>query len=278
MKQRAERTTGKAASRARRSDVLQRTARLGLVARGIFYLLLAGLSARLAFAGGGQQADANGALGTVVAQPLGKVGVAAAAGGLLAFAMARLIAAVAAALKRDRDGWWPAVRAAGETVAYAAIAAFTISFLLGNHSGGSEQSHRSMTAKLLEAPAGRYAIAAIGVAIVAFYGYQAWVALTQEFESGLDEHRMPRWLRKTATIAGTAGIAARVIAFAPIGVFLLVAAVTYDPNKAKGLDGMLRDAADHWWGIAVLALVSCGFAAFAVYSFLEAAYRKVDKA
>jgi hypothetical protein len=176
------------------------------------------------------------------------------------------------------DGWWPALRAAAEAIAYAALGAFTTSFLLGNHGGGSEQSHRSMTARVLHAPAGRYALAAVGVGIIAFYGYQLWEALTQGFESGLDDKRMPRTLRTVAAVTGTAGIAARAFAFTPIGVFLIVAAATYDPQNAKGLDALLRDVASHWWGLVLLAMVSLGFVAFAAYSFLEAAYRKVDQA
>jgi hypothetical protein len=242
----------------------------------LFYLLLGGLSAQLAFTGGGQQADPNGALGTVVKQPFGAVLVAGAAAALFCFAITRLVVAVNSFLNTD-DGRWPALRAAAEAIAYAALGSFTLSFLLGNHSGGSEQSHRSTTARVLHAPAGRFALAAVGVAIIVFYGYQLWEAVTQGFESGLDEKRMPRPLRKVAAITGTAGIAARAIAFGPIGVFLIVAAATYDPQNAKGLDALLRDAARHWWGLVLLAMVTLGFVAFAAYSFLEAAYRKVDQ-
>jgi hypothetical protein len=273
----ASRTAGKAAGRARQSNLLRRGARAGLVARGCFYLLLGGLSARLALSGGGQQADPNGAVGTVIEQPFGMVLVAGAAAALFCFAITRLVVAVNSAMNTD-DGWWPTLRAAAEAIAYGALGTFTTSFLLGNHGGGSEQSHRSLTARVMHAPAGRFAIAAVGAGIVVFYGYQLWEALTQGFEAGLDERRMPRQLRKVAAITGTAGIAARALAFAPIGVFLIVAAATYDAQNAKGLDALLRDATSHWWGLALLAMVTLGFVAFAAYSFLEAAYRKVDQA
>jgi hypothetical protein len=275
---RASRTAGRAARRARSSDWLERSARVGLIARGVFYLLLAGLSARLAFAGGGRQADPNGALGTVVAQPLGEIVVALAAAGFLCFAAVRLVVAVDAGTNRRDEGWWEVVRPSAEALMYAAIAVFTVAFVLGNHSQGSEQSHRGMTARVLEAPAGRFAVGALGVGIIVFYGYQLYVAVTQGFEDGLDRNRMPPWLRRIAAVTGTAGIAARVVAFAPVGGFLVVAAATYDARHAKGLDAMLRDATGHWWGLSLLAVVSLGFLAFAAYSFLEAAYRKVDEA
>jgi Domain of Unknown Function (DUF1206) len=274
---RATRTAGRAARRARSSDWLERSARVGLIARGVFYLLLAGLSARLAFAGGGRQADPNGALGTVVSQPLGEVAVVAAAAGFLCFAAVRLVVAVDAAINRRDDGWWEVVRPGAEALAYAGIAVFTTMFVLGNHSQGSEQSHRSMTAHVLQAPAGRFAIGALGAAILVFYGYQFYEAVTRGFEDGLDRDSMPPALRRIAALTGTAGIVARVVAFGPVGAFLVVAAVTYDAHQAKGLDALVRDAAGHWWGLALLAVVSLGFLSFAAYSFLEAAYRKVDQ-
>jgi hypothetical protein len=64
----------------------------------------------------------------------------------------------------------------------------------------------------------------------------------------------------------------------PVGVFLVVAAVTHNANHALGLDATLRYASKHWWGIAVLSVVAVGLIAFGVYSFLEAAYRKVVRA
>jgi hypothetical protein len=64
----------------------------------------------------------------------------------------------------------------------------------------------------------------------------------------------------------------------PVGIFLIVAGATYDSQKALGLDATLRDMAHHWWGLAVMSIVSVGLIAFGLYSFVEAAYRKVAKA
>jgi hypothetical protein len=158
------------------------------------------------------------------------------------------------------------------------MAAFTVTFLLSSRREGSERSHRTVTARLLDAPAGRAVVVTIGLAVIGFYLAQLVRALTRGFESELDVQRMPRAVRVVTAIAGTTGISGRVLAFLPVGVFLVIAGLTHDPNKAKGLDATLRDAAGSWWGLLLLIAVTVGFTAFAVYTFLEAAYRKVQRA
>jgi hypothetical protein len=274
----AIRKAGHSARQASGSRALRWPARAGLAARGLFYLLLASLAIRIATdSAGSRQADPNGALQVVASKPLGLVVLSAAALGFLAFAVARLVAAVIALTDADRDRL-DGLRAMGEFIGYSAMAALTATFVFGNHTEGSEQSHHTLTAKLLGMTGGRVLVVALGVAVIGFYVYQAYMAISGEFEDRLDETKTPSWLRRATRVVGSGGLAARVIAFVPVGVFLIVAAVTYDSHKALGLDATLRHASQHWWGIAALALVSLGLLAFALYSFVEAAYRKVAQA
>ena len=82
-------TVGQTVERLRNSRALRVAARLGLVSRALFYLLLAYLTGALA-AGArsrGSQVDANGALRAVAATPLGLVALAGAAIGFAAFGL-----------------------------------------------------------------------------------------------------------------------------------------------------------------------------------------------
>jgi len=58
-------------------------------------------------------------------------------------------------------------------------------------------------------------------------------------------------------------------------VLLVSAAVTYDPDKARGLDAALRTLAAQPYGGFLLAVVALGIAAFGVFCFIQARYRKV---
>jgi hypothetical protein len=66
---------------------------------------------------------------------------------------------------------------------------------------------------------------------------------------------------------------ARAATIFPVGVFLVVAAIQYDPRRATGIDGELADLARHSWGRALLLLIAVGLLVFAFYSILEARYR-----
>src|SRR5690348_15157439 len=93
----ARRRSGRAKSGARqvssrarqvkRRTLVQRTARAGICARGLVYLVLAGITADIAASGApGQRASSTGAIDELVRQPAGPVVVSILALGLAAYA------------------------------------------------------------------------------------------------------------------------------------------------------------------------------------------------
>ena len=80
-----------------------------------------------------------------------------------------------------------------------------------------------------------------------------------------------RWIR----VVGTVGMVARMLIAIMIGVFLIAAARQHDPDQAVGIDGALKRLADRSYGPTLLVLVAFGLAAYGLYSFAEARYRRV---
>ena len=274
----AARRRGRAAAQAVGSRRSARVAaRSGYAARTVFYLLLAGLVARTAYDGGagGKQTNAHGAMSVIASTPLGKAALAAAALGFLALGVVRIAGAV-----RDREaGSWQRMAVALQGVFYAALTWVPLSFLFGNQQTGSEQAQKQETASVLSWPAGRFLVIAVGVAVIAVFGFQIRMALTQDYEDGLDLKGAPNWVCRLVRVAGTVGLFARGVVFLPIGVFLIVAAIQADPQHSKGLDAELALLArQSWWGPALLWVVVGGLVVFAVYSGLEARYRRVARA
>ena len=74
---------------------------------------------------------------------------------------------------------------------------------------------------------------------------------------------------------GRVGYFARMVVFGLVGVFLVKAAVDYEPNKAVGLDGALAKLENHSYGSVLLGIVSAGLVAFALYSLSDARYRRI---
>lgn len=75
---------------------------------------------------------------------------------------------------------------------------------------------------------------------------------------------------------GTVGFAARGVVFGVVGVFLLIAAATVDPQSAQGLDGGLRKLTTTPLGPWLLIAVALGLITFGVYSWCEARWRNVQ--
>jgi hypothetical protein len=64
------------------------------------------------------------------------------------------------------------------------------------------------------------------------------------------------------------------VVFGLVGVFLIRAAIDYNPNQAVGLDGALAKLANASYGPFVLGIVAAGLIAFGIYSLSDARYRR----
>jgi hypothetical protein len=83
---------------------------------------------------------------------------------------------------------------------------------------------------------------------------------------------------RTRTVSrrlGVAGYVAKGVAYGIAGLLVLTAAINYDPEQARGLDGALHALREQSYGGILLTLVALGIAAFGVYCFVQAKYRKV---
>jgi Domain of Unknown Function (DUF1206) len=82
-------------------------------------------------------------------------------------------------------------------------------------------------------------------------------------------------MRESIGWLGTVGHLARMIVFALIGIFLIKAAVDYNPRAAVGLDGALAKILHRAYGPLALGIVAAGLVAFALYSLSDVRYRKI---
>ncbi|HEY0868452.1 MAG TPA: DUF1206 domain-containing protein, partial [Fimbriimonas sp.] len=79
----------------------------------------------------------------------------------------------------------------------------------------------------------------------------------------------------TAVAAGRIGLAARGIVFSVIAWFLAKAALSQNPQQAKGFAGALKEIAEAPYGIWLFGLTAAGLIAFGVFMFLLAKYRRM---
>lgn len=270
-------TTAQAKSTARQAEgskPVELLARLGLASRGLVYLVIGLLAGQVAFGQGGQ-ADRNGALGTLRDQPFGKGLLVVLAVGFTGYAAWRLLEAAVG--HRDAEGAKRAGKrlgSLGKGVLYGSFAVSTVRFV-GSSSGGSGDKTKPLTARAMGMTGGQLLVGAVGVAVVAAGLWTAYRGLSRKF---LDKLDLPAgsWLtRDLAGRLGLVGLLGRGLVLCLLGGFLVEAAVTFDPGKAKGLDAGLKTLAQQPFGTVLLLAAALGLLAFGLWSFVEARYRRV---
>jgi hypothetical protein len=265
------RTAKSAGRKAARSDSVQRLARLGLAGRGLLYGTVAVLAANVA-RGSHREADRQGALRTIGANPLGRLALVAVAFGFAGYAVWRLVEATVRPGDKKLGG---RVAAASKGLLYTGFFATTLSYAVTRHGRSANESQRDWTARVLGWPAGRLLVTAAGLAIVGSGLYNGWRALSGKYRKHLKEEELADGAAPWVAAVAVAGLLARGVAFSLVGFFLVDAAVTYDPSKSQGLDGALRRLGGAPYGGPLLVVVAAGLAAFGVWCFVEARYRRV---
>ena len=264
--------TGRQAKAASKPWV-ERLARLGYAAKGVVYLIIGVLAAQAALGRGGATTDSQGALRALADQSFGAILLGLVGIGLAAYALWRFVEALI-----DPEGKGLAKRIAHVSVGliYGALAINAIDLITsdGDGDGGQVFSEESWTARVLAQPFGRFAVGLVGVGVIAYFLYQIFKAWKGDFPESLKVGDLSgteaRWARRL----GTFGLASRGVVFSLIGLFLIQAAIQYDPQRAGGLDQSLQAVAQQRYGMALLGIVALGLVAYGSYMLLIARFRR----
>jgi hypothetical protein len=255
-------------------------ARVGFVARALIYGIIAAVALLVAFGKRSRPEDQQGALQTIAQQPFGRFLLAALAVGLAAFAFWCIAQAVLGQKLESREelNVFMRVGFAALGVLYIGFCVLCTAIVVGAHDASSSsggQGETRATRIALEQPAGQYLVIAVGIGIIVAGLVLIYMALSGDFRKELKEGQMDRAERRWYTALGVVGYLARGIVFALVGFFIAQAAWNYDPQEASGLDGALAKLAHATYGPVLLAFVAAGLLAFALFSLVEARYRRV---
>jgi amino acid transporter len=247
---------------------MDRLARIGLVCRGVLYGLIGVLAVQIAFGDGGRQADKNGAISTVAALPFGAVIL-----WIMVVGFAALILWQASEAIFGSHGLKERIEPVSRVVVYAFVCTALLTTLLAGRTRSDDQKSQDVTGKLLALPAGQVIVGVIGLGVVALGLYWVRYGVKKEFRKQL--RPMPPRARSVMDRLGLAGYLARGVIAVLAGVFVIQAAITFDPGKAGGIDATLRAFADTPAGPWLLAVVAAGLVLFAGYCFGETRWRRI---
>jgi hypothetical protein len=247
--------------------------RAGFVARALVYAIIGVLALKLAFGQGGKLTNQQGALHTVAHQPFGKLLLTLVAIGLGGYSLWRFVRAAIGHGPEGADKGFDRLAAFASGIAYGGLCVLAIEILLG--SGGTSASPKKATAGVFGWPGGTWIVGIAGAVMIGVALYQGYRGITKKFldDSKVEEMspRMREWIGRI----GTVGHLARMVVFGLVGIFLIKAAVDYNPRAAVGLDGALAKIVHASYGPLLLGIVAVGLVAFALYSLSDARYRRI---
>ena len=248
--------------------------RVGYAARGVVYVIVGAL-AFFAALSGARTPDSKSALASLLQMPFGQALLGLIVLGLIAYALWSFIDG---GLDLDDKGNEPkgwAARGAKiiSGAVHLALALSVAAVALGRDSaeGGDRTDH--WTAVLMQQPFGRWLVAIVGAIAIAL-GVQHFVKAYQE--------KYKENMRYTSTTERLdpvlkLGLAAHGVVVLLVGAFFVWAAWTAQPSRAGGLREALQVVRDADAGQILLAITALGLVGFAVYCFIEAAFRIVPR-
>lgn len=256
-------------------------ARFGYAAKGVVYILIGVIAVDAAFGAGGSAEGASGALRSLADESWGQIVLGVIAVGLIGYVVWRFVQAFLDPENKgsDKKGIATRIGYVISGVLYATLAFEAARLVLGSgggSGGGSGASHWSAT--LMEQPLGRWLIGAVGVGIILFALYEFYKAWTTDFSDRLHIEQIDYHKRQWIERAGRAGLAARGVVFLLIGWFTVQAALNYDPNQARGLEGALDALGRQPYGPWVLGIVAVGLVGYGLFQLVKARYRHIQPA
>lgn len=248
--------------------LMEIAARIGWLARGVLYALVAVLVVRIPAAGGGEQVGKQGAFAALADQPFGSWLLAAVAVGMLGFAVWRVWSALTGTDEKmtRRSSWL------GSGLLYGVLSALAFGALRGSAGGGGNGEEQALTARVMTWPGGQIAVGLAALAALAVAASFVRKGIKKRFVQDIDEGAVPGSLRLPVRVLGVVGWLGRALVWVLVGWFLLRAAVQHDPNEPIGLDESLRALAGEQWGVVLVWVAAGGLLAYALLCAATAAW------
>lgn len=246
---------------------LDRLARLGMVAYGLVYGVVAWLAAALALGDRHGSPSGQGAFQQLAQEPAGRVALWLVAAGLAGLAVEQAVRAVRGS--RDADdagGWFARAGSAGRAVVLGFLAVLAVRSAVGDSgSGGGRQAPRGLTVRLLDLPVGPAIVVALGLGIVGVGVVSVVKGLGDHWRKDLEvDGRSGKTGTVIEALART-GYLSRGLSFGVIGALFCWAGLTHDPDKSGGLDQAIVRFRDEPYGRWVILVVAAGLACYGGY-------------
>jgi hypothetical protein len=270
----------RAAKKAATSPLMEALARLGYAVRGAMYFMIGSIALQSALGKASTPADQIGAIAAIGRLPSGRILLWVVLVGLASYALWGIIRAVLDPFHKGSDTSGMLARGGYliSAVSYAFFAFATYGLLRGtSSSGGGSAQTVQFVSKVMQVPAGRILVAALGLGVVLAGLYQIYAGFQLNFEQRFKTYALTPDQLRTAIQMGKIGTIVRGIVISIVGAFLILAATSADPSKARGFSGALSFLGQQPYGLWVLAIIAIGLMFLGIYSLMSAAWFRLKR-
>ena len=251
--------------------MLEKLARLGYASKAVIYAIIGVLAVLAVTNRGGAITDTTGALHVVFTKPFGRGLLIVLAAGLCGYGTWRLLDAF---MNPDRDGLFIRVGNGVRGVVYGALGIRAIQLLQGLATSNGDEAEL-WTARVLDWPVGELLVGIVGGIVAAYGASQIVQGVKGTHDEKVDWSPIPQDVRPLLQNVSRFGVATRGGILVTLGVFLIRAALTHDPNQAAGARESLLRLGGLFDGRWFLAVVAVGVIAYAVDQAVHAACRRI---
>jgi hypothetical protein len=247
-------------------------ARLGLVAHGLVYTLMSLISLTTSIGLSRRKSEKEEAFRFINEQPLGKVVLFAMGVFMIGYVILRFFQAFKDTRHKGKGLRGIALRTGYATIGlvYLALSIYCFRLALDKPDNGDSKSY---VKQVLSWEGGDILIGCVAAGFLSAAVYQVWRGLSKTFMKTVDLYHTE--FKKTFTRLGVIGYTARGIVFAIIAFFFFRAAGSHNADDAEGTAAafeFLRKNFGNW----LMAAMSLGFLAFALFMFVRARHEKMS--
>ncbi|MDQ1587074.1 MAG: hypothetical protein QOJ77_239 [Microbacteriaceae bacterium] len=254
------------ARESRNSPPMRFLARTGFAVSGLLHILIGFIAISVAL-GSGREADQTGALGQLASTPGGVFVLWTITVGLAALGVWLILGAFLVSTGDPKKRTSRIVSEVAKGAFYLVVAGTAFTFARGSSTSTASRS-RNASAGLLAAPGGPAIVMLFGLIVFGIGIFFVAKGASRRFTRDI---RVPTGPSSTAVISlGVFGYVATGVSLGVVGVLFAIAAFTFDPSKATGLDSGLKTLATLPFGQVILIIVGAGFIAYGLYGFARA--------
>jgi hypothetical protein len=253
---------------------VERFVRFGLISKGVVYCLIG----VIAFLAAGdltrEKASKREAFRFIYDQPYGQVLVAIIALGIFGFVVLRFFQSVKDIDNKGENtkGVFSRIGYAISGLVYLGLALYAAKLVLEGRTG-DDGSHTFIVSRLLSRGWGPWAIGIAGLGIIANGIYQIYKALSGAFMKRVMVIRGE--LENLVKKAGVVGYFSRGIVLVIIGYLVLHAALTSNPNDAKGTEGAFAFIENTFGGV-LMGVIALGLFGYGLFMFVKARFQRIE--